>query len=78
MNQSTSYISTRSFNSNASFNVLFAEHDGTKAAAQINAFGDTWEWNADAARACQDVIEMGAGHFSARKFSWQLVRKNPN
>ena len=30
---------------------------------QINAFGDTWEWNAHAARACRDVIEMGAGHF---------------
>lgn len=32
------------FNSNASYNVLFAEH-GEKAAAQVNAFTDTWEWN---------------------------------
>jgi 16S rRNA G966 N2-methylase RsmD len=47
------------FNSNASYNVLFAEHDGTKAAAQIKAFEDTWEWNIDAARTCQEVIEMG-------------------
>jgi site-specific DNA-methyltransferase (adenine-specific) len=47
------------FNSNASYNVLFAEKDGTRAASQIKAFGDTWEWNTDAARACQDVIEMG-------------------
>ena len=39
------------FNSNASYNVLFAERDGTKAAAQIKAFGDTWEWNTEAVRA---------------------------
>jgi DNA modification methylase len=47
------------FNSNASYNVLFAEHDGTKAASQIKAFEDTWEWDEAAARACQEVIEAG-------------------
>jgi len=30
------------FNSNQSDNVLFAEHDGTRAAAQIQAIEDTW------------------------------------
>ena len=30
------------FNSNASYNVLFAERDGTQAASQIKAFGDTF------------------------------------
>ncbi|HEX8732167.1 MAG TPA: hypothetical protein VF725_08900 [Ktedonobacterales bacterium] len=30
------------FNSNANYNVLFAEKDGKRAAAQIQAFGDTW------------------------------------
>ena len=30
------------FNSNASYNVLFKEHDGVRAAAQIKAFEDTW------------------------------------
>jgi 16S rRNA G966 N2-methylase RsmD len=39
------------FNSNANYNVLFAEHDGTKAASQIKAFEDTWEWDESAARA---------------------------
>jgi site-specific DNA-methyltransferase (adenine-specific) len=39
------------FNSNASYNVLFAEHDGTQAAAQIKAFEDTWKWDDTAARA---------------------------
>jgi DNA modification methylase len=47
------------FNSNASYNVLFAERDGTRAASQIKAFEDTWKWDASAARACQDVIEAG-------------------
>jgi site-specific DNA-methyltransferase (adenine-specific) len=47
------------FNSNASYNVLFAERDGTKAAAQIKAFEDTWEWNTEAARAFEEVVESG-------------------
>ena len=38
------------FNSNADYNVLFAERDGTRSAAQIKAFGDTWRWDAAAAR----------------------------
>ena len=32
------------FNSNANYNVLFAEKDGSKAASQIQAFSDTWTW----------------------------------
>src|SRR5215217_2165737 len=34
------------FNSNRSYNVLFAQHDVREAddAAQIEAFGDTWHW----------------------------------
>lgn len=47
------------FNSNASYNVLFAERDGTQAAAQIKAFGDTWRWDAGAARAFEEVVEAG-------------------
>lgn len=35
------------FNSNASYNVLFAERDGTQAASQIKAFEDTWRWDED-------------------------------
>ncbi len=30
------------FKSNQDYNVLFAEQDGTRAAAQIMAFEDTW------------------------------------
>ncbi len=47
------------FNSNASYNVLFAERDGTQAASQIKAFEDTWRWDKGAARAFQDVVEAG-------------------
>jgi len=47
------------FNSNSNYNVLFAEHDGTKAAAQIQAFGDTWQWDDSAARAYQETVEAG-------------------
>ena len=47
------------FNSNTNYNVLFAERDGTQAAAQIKAFEDTWRWDAGAARAYADVVEAG-------------------
>lgn len=47
------------FNSNASYNVLFQEHSGDRAAAQIKAFEDTWEWDTVAARSYEDVVERG-------------------
>jgi DNA modification methylase len=47
------------FNSNANYNVLFAEKDGTRAASQIKAFEDTWHWDEDAARAYEEVVESG-------------------
>lgn len=47
------------FNSRADYNVLFAEKDGTRSSSQITAFEDTWEWNLDAERAYQEVVEGG-------------------
>ncbi len=47
------------FNSQATYNVLFAEQNGSQAAAQIRAFGDTWQWDQSAARAYQEVVESG-------------------
>jgi len=47
------------FNSNASYNVLFKEHDGAEAASQIQAFEDTWRWDENAARAYQETVEAG-------------------
>ncbi|HEU5451479.1 MAG TPA: hypothetical protein VFU76_05810 [Terriglobales bacterium] len=47
------------FNSRQDYNVLFAEKDGTRAASQIKAFEDTWEWNLDAEHAFQEIVEHG-------------------
>ena len=47
------------FNSNQSYNVLFAEQDGSRASAQIHAFEDTWRWDQTAARAHEETVERG-------------------
>jgi site-specific DNA-methyltransferase (adenine-specific) len=47
------------FNSNADYDVLFAERDGSQAAAQIKAFEDTWHWDQGAARSYQRIVEAG-------------------
>jgi hypothetical protein len=47
------------FNSNASYNVLFGNQNGFRAAAQIKAFEDTWEWNQAAATTYQETVERG-------------------
>ena len=33
------------FKSNQDYNILFAERNGSRAAAQIKAFEDTWHWD---------------------------------
>jgi 16S rRNA G966 N2-methylase RsmD len=43
------------FNSRQNYNVLFAEKDGTQAAAQIMAFEDTWEWSQESARVYEQI-----------------------
>ncbi len=47
------------FNSNASYNVLFAAKDGHQSAAQIQAFEDTWQWDESAARQFAETVEQG-------------------
>ena len=47
------------FKSNQDYNVLFAEQGGTRSAAQIKAFEDTWRWDQGAAFAFQQTIEAG-------------------
>ncbi len=46
------------FNSNANYNVLFSEH-GEKAAAQVQAFTDTWTWDSDARADYEEIVEAG-------------------
>jgi DNA modification methylase len=47
------------FNSNQNYNVLFDEHDGTRAAAQLHAFEDTWEWDSRSQLAYETLVEGG-------------------
>ncbi|CAN5608481.1 site-specific DNA-methyltransferase [soil metagenome] len=44
------------FNSNRSYNVLFAERSGQAAQAQIEAFDDTWTWSQDAEAAFKELV----------------------
>jgi len=47
------------FNSDQDYNILFAERNGSKAAAQIKAFDDTWHWDKASAAAYEGVVETG-------------------
>lgn len=47
------------FKSDQNYNVLFAEQDGSRSAAQIRAFGDTWQWDQAAAAAYHQIVEAG-------------------
>jgi DNA modification methylase len=46
------------FKSDQDYNVLFADR-GTKSAAQVKVFEDTWSWDESAARAYQETVETG-------------------
>jgi len=47
------------FKSEQDYNVLFKEQNGSRSAAQIKAFEDTWEWDMAAAKAYQNIVEGG-------------------
>jgi DNA modification methylase len=47
------------FKSDQNYNILFAEHNGTRSASQIKAFEDTWHWDQSAAAAYQEIVETG-------------------
>jgi DNA modification methylase len=47
------------FKSDQNYNILFSEQDGSRSAAQIKAFEDTWQWDQAAAEAFQEVVEAG-------------------
>jgi DNA modification methylase len=65
------------FNSNADYNVLFAEEDGSRAAAQIEAFGDTWRWDQAAAAAFQETVEQG-GEVAKAMVAFQTLLGDSN
>lgn len=47
------------FQSGQSYNVLFEERDGSRSAAQIQAFEDTWGWDLGSRKAYEGVVEEG-------------------
>jgi site-specific DNA-methyltransferase (adenine-specific) len=65
------------FNSNANYNVLFAEQDGSRSASQIKAFEDTWRWDQGAARAFEEVVEAG-GEVSATMRAFRTILNESN
>ncbi len=47
------------FNSNQSYNVLFKEKDGARAASQIRAFEDTWTWDTEDEEVYAELVLKG-------------------
>ena len=47
------------FNSNTTYNVLFAEKSGEQSAAQITAFDDTWHWGMESEIAYRELVTDG-------------------
>jgi site-specific DNA-methyltransferase (adenine-specific) len=60
------------FNSKATYNVLFGERNGSRSAAEIKAFEDTWHWDQVASKAYQEVVEAGGWKASE---AMQALRK---
>jgi adenine specific DNA methylase Mod len=50
------------FNSQATYNLLFKSPGGVDSQAQIEAFEDTWHWNASAESAFDEVMTSGNTH----------------
>jgi DNA modification methylase len=65
------------FDSNRTYNVLFTEKDRPRAAAQINAFEDTWQWDHGAVHAYHEVVDRG-GAVSQAMRSFRLLLGDTN
>lgn len=64
------------FNSDQNYNVLFAEKDGSRAAAQIQAFSDTWHWDQGAAAAYELLVEHGGRVADVMRAFWTFLGPN--
>lgn len=65
------------FNSKADYNVIFRQSDGTRAEAQVKAFGDTWKWDDDAVESFERLVE-GGGEVSRVMQAFRLMLKPSN
>jgi DNA modification methylase len=65
------------FNSGRDHNVLYAPSDPKKAAAQIRAFEDTWEWGSAAANAYSEIVEASGNLSRAMRAFRELLGDSP-
>ena len=65
------------FQSGRDYNILFEEQDGSKAAAQIQAFEDSWEWDTHAAETFDEVVNAGGPVANALQAFRQLLGGSP-
>ncbi len=65
------------FNSNATYNILFAEQNGAQAAAQAKAFEDTWKWSPEAQAALEEAV-VGGGKVSLAMQSFEKLLGHSN
>jgi len=61
------------FKSNQDYNVLFEEQNGSRSAAQMQAFTDTWRWDQVAARSFEQTVEKGGRLSQALQAFRQLL-----
>jgi len=61
------------FKSDQDYNVLFAEQNGSRSAAQIQAFEDTWHWDQKAASSFYEVVETGPDKASQAMQAFKLL-----
>ncbi|MBN2455817.1 MAG: hypothetical protein JXB29_04650 [Sedimentisphaerales bacterium] len=52
------------FNSNQDYNTFFKERNGSRSAAQIKAFEDTWRWDEASAKTYHEIVESGPARVS--------------
>lgn len=65
------------FNSNATYNVLFKAPGGKRSQAQVEAFDDTWHWNASAEQAFDEVLKCRNSDVSEMLRAMEtLLKKN--
>jgi len=64
------------FKSNQDYNVLFAEKNGSRSAAQIKVFGDTWTWDQASAAAYEELVEAGGKASQTMQAFRQLLGDN--
>jgi len=61
------------FNSNATYNVLFAEQDGARSSAQLKAFEDSWRWDESAVTIFQATVKKGGPVSDALRAFYTLL-----